>query len=75
METIKLRVSKEFYGKFLTIIEKCDPEDLQIVEDGYQSVKDHLEEQFHDLDSKSAEFLTIDELDVLLEKILVKHAG
>lgn len=75
METIKLKISKKFYDKFLAIIEKCNPEDLQIVNDDYVHTKAYLESQLKELDSESAEFLTLEELDVLLENTLTKYAS
>ncbi|MEO5787371.1 hypothetical protein [Gelidibacter sp.] len=75
MEIIKLKISKEFYDAFLEIIQKCNPEDVQIVDEGYHSTKVYLDEQLKDLDSESSDFLSIDELDMLLEKVLSKHAS
>ena len=68
MEIIKLKISKEFYDAFLEIIQKCNPEDVQIVDEGYHSTKVYLDEQLKDLDSDSSDFLSIDELDMLLER-------
>lgn len=73
METIKLKISKRFYSQFLAIIEKCNPKDLQIVRDEYADIKTYLDVQLIELDSESAEFLTIDELDGVLEKVISKY--
>lgn len=73
METIKLKVSKRFYNQFMAIIGKCDPKDLQIVNDHYDEAKSYLDKQLKELESESAEFMTLEELDDALEKVISQY--
>ncbi|TXE08642.1 hypothetical protein ES711_09085 [Gelidibacter salicanalis] len=74
METIKLKISKKFYDAFLTLIEKCDSKDLQIVNDEEHPDITYLNQQLHELETDTAEYITMEDLDDSLEKALAKHA-
>lgn len=73
METIKLKVSKRFYHQFMAIIEKCNPQDLQIVDDSYEDSKSYLDNQLKELESGSAEFISLEELDNALERVISQY--
>jgi len=73
METINLKVSKKIYAKVLMLLNQFKPEDLQIISNDDANIKAYLQEQIKDMDSENAEFLSIEDLNDLLEKTIVAY--
>lgn len=73
METIKLQVNKKIYTKLLWLLSQFKSEDLQIVDDKESQVLDYLNHELKSLDSKEAEFLSLDELDAVMEERILKY--
>lgn len=73
METINLKVSKKIYAKVLMLLNQFKPEDLQIISNNDANIKAYLQEQIKDMDSENAEFLSIEDLNDLLEKTIVAY--
>ncbi len=75
METIKLQVSKKIYTKLLWLLSQFKSEDLKIIDDAESSVIQYLNNELRTLDSGEAEFLSIEELDAVMEERIVKYGG
>uniref|UniRef100_UPI00404A5D06 hypothetical protein n=1 Tax=Gelidibacter sp. TaxID=2018083 RepID=UPI00404A5D06 len=73
METINLKVSKKIYAKVLMLLNQFKPEDLQIISNDDANIKAYLQEQIKEMDSENAEFLSIEDLNDLLEKTIVAY--
>ncbi len=73
METIKLQVSKKIYTKLLWLLSQFKSEDLKIIDDTESSVIKYLNNELKSIDSGEAEFLSIEELDAVMEERIVKY--
>ncbi len=73
METIKLQVSKKIYTKLLWLLSQFKSEDLKIIDDTESSVIQYLNNELKSIDSGEAEFLSIEELDAVMEERIVKY--
>ena len=73
METIKLQVSKKIYTKLLWLLSQFKSEDLKIIDDTESSVIQYLNKELRTIDSGEAEFLSIEELDAVMEERIVKY--
>ena len=73
METINLKVSKKIYAKVLMLLNQFKPEDLQIISNDDANIKAYLQKQIKNMDSENAEFLSIEDLNDLLEKTIVAY--
>jgi hypothetical protein len=73
METIKLQVSKRIYTKLLWLLSQFKSEDLKIIDDTESSVIQYLNNELKTLDSREAEFLSVEELDAVMEERILKY--
>lgn len=72
METLKLRVNEKVLDKILDMLNQFKSEDVQIVVEETPSIK-RLRERFEELNSKDAEFITLEELEANLDKVISKY--
>lgn len=73
METIKLQVSKKIYTKLLWLLSQFKSEDLKIVDDSDSLVVTYLNNELKLMNSGDAEFLSLEELDAVMEDRIVKY--
>ncbi|MGB0886455.1 MAG: hypothetical protein ACPGR5_08510 [Chitinophagales bacterium] len=74
MKTLKLEVNNEIYDKLISILKQFNAKDLKVLnEDSFDENKQYLENQLKELDHKEAKFISIDELDSILEETIEKY--
>lgn len=71
METIKLHVSKKIYNELLNYLNQFKEEDLVILKEK-EYHRNYLERQLQEMDN-DPEFMTLEQLDALLEMTIEKH--
>ena len=72
MKTIKIEVSNKVYTKILWLLNQFKPEEVRVI-DEKKSIKNYLNGELSAIEKGDADFLTIEELDELLEKRISKH--
>ena len=72
METLKLKVDKKILNQILDILKQFRPEDLQVIVEESSDIK-RLQERFGELKSKDARFISLEDLDINLEKTISKY--
>lgn len=76
METIKLEVNKKIYDKLMELLNQFKPEDLKIIDEEkerFLQEKKYLDEQLDLIDSGKAKFISIEEMDNLLEETIREY--
>lgn len=78
METIKLEVSRKIYDNLVWLLHQFRPEDLKIIEERkkdqkFTQDKKYLDEQLALIDSGKAKFISIEEMEEMLEKTLKEY--
>lgn len=72
MKTIELKVNKKIYDKLMWLLGQFKSEDLIII-DKKAIDKNYLDNQLNEIDNGDAEFLTLDQLDLMLDERIQKH--
>jgi len=72
MKTIELKVNKKIYDKLMWLLGQFKPDDLIII-DKKSTDKSYLNNQLKEIDNEDAEFLTLDQLDLMLDERIKKH--
>lgn len=72
MKTIELKVNKKIYDKLIWLLGQFKSEDLIII-DKKSKDKNYLNNQLNEIDNGDAEFLTLDQLDLMLDERIKKH--
>lgn len=72
METIKLQVNKKIYNKILWLLSQFK-DDVKIITPEPKNPKAYLQKQLDIIDSGKADFLSEEELDVLLEERIITY--
>ena len=74
MKTLKLEVNNEIYDKLISILKQFNSKDLKVLNDDvFETDKNYLEKQLKELDNENAKFISIDELDSILEETIEKY--
>ncbi|MDT0649366.1 hypothetical protein [Autumnicola edwardsiae] len=73
MKTIEIKVKGKIYERVISALQQFDSEDLQILEEGRN--QHYLKKQLLELESGDAEFVTMSELEQLLEKRIQEYEG
>ena len=73
MRTIEIEVNDSIYNKLIDILNKFKSEDLKILNNSFENDKKYLEEQLNELSKGNVEYITIDDLDNILEETLEKY--
>ena len=71
MESLQIKVNKKIYDKVLWLLSQFNPEDLVIVTDSVNKI--YLQEQLATIDKGNGNFVSIEELDAMLEERIKKH--
>ncbi len=72
MKTIKLEISNKIYDKVLWLLEQFNSEDLKIIDDN-KTIKNYLSKELETIDNGTAEFISLEELDKVLEERISKY--
>lgn len=75
MQTIRLRVNDKVYKNLIRLLSKFSREEIQVIEenDTFLSVQQYLEKELASLEDGSAKYLSIDELDNILDATIDKY--
>lgn len=74
MKTIKLQVNNEIYDHLISILNQFNSKDLKVLnETSFDEEKQYLENQLKELDKENSKYITIDELDSILEETIEKY--
>lgn len=72
MKSLELKVNEKIYRKLLWLLSQFSSEDLIIV-GKEKEVKEYLDQELQEIDNGNVEFLTVEELEVMLENRIQKH--
>jgi hypothetical protein len=72
MKTIELKVNKKIYDKLMWLLGQFKSDDLIIIDKNAKD-KSYLNDQLNEIDNGDAEFLTLDQLDLMLDERIKKH--
>lgn len=72
MKSLELRVNERIYRKLLWLLSQFSSEDLIIV-GKEKEVQEYLDQELQEIDNENAEFLTVQDLEVMLEDRVQKH--
>ena len=72
MKTIKLEISNKIYEKVLWLLEQFNPEDLKIIDDN-KTIKNYLSKELETIDNGTAEFISLEELDKVMQERISKY--
>lgn len=72
MKTLKLEISNKIYDKVLWLLQQFNPEDVKVIDADY-SEKEYLQKTLEDIDNGNAEFISIEELDKVMEERISKY--
>lgn len=72
MKTIKLEISNKIYDKVLNLLQQFDPENLKVIDEN-SKVKKYLCKELEDIDNGTAEFISLEELDKVMEERISKY--
>jgi hypothetical protein len=72
MKIIKLEISNKIYDKVLWLLEQFNSEDLKIIDDN-KTIENYLSKELESIDNGTAEFISLEELDKVLEERISKY--
>jgi hypothetical protein len=72
MKIIKLEISNKNYDKVLWLLEQFNSEDLKIIDDN-KTIENYLSKELESIDNGTAEFISLEELDKVLEERISKY--
>ena len=72
MKTIKLEVNSKIYDKILWFLSQFDSKDLKIVS-SFSEEKKYLTDELESIDKGEAQFISVNELDAVLEERISKY--
>lgn len=75
MQTIRLRVNDKIYKNLMWFLKHFKKDEIQVIDEnaGYLSVEEYLKKQLEEIDNGKTEFISIDQLDLHLEKTIRKY--
>ncbi len=74
MKTIQIQVNNKIYDKLMSILSQFNSKDLKVLNDEvFENDKNYLETQLKSITNGTAEYITIDELDSVLEETIAKY--
>ena len=72
MKTVKLEISNKIYDKVLGLLQQFNPEDVKIIDEN-SSIKKYLSKELENIDNGTAEFISLEELDEVMEERISKY--
>lgn len=75
MRTIRLRVNDKIYNHLMWFLGRFSKEEIQIINENEEfiSLQEYLNKELNKVEDGSVEYISIDQLDNLLEDAIRKH--
>ena len=75
MQTIRLRVNEKVYKNLIRFLSKFSNDEIQIIEENetYLSIQQYLEKELASVEDGSAEYITIEDLENILDATIRKN--
>jgi len=75
MRTIRLRVNDKIYHHLMWFLNRFSKEEIQVISENEESIslQEYLNKELNKVEDGSAEYISIDQLDNLLEDTIRKH--
>lgn len=75
MQTIRLRIHDSVYSKIMWLLKRFNKNEIEVIKenDEFISVQDYLKKELETIDSGTAEFLSLEQLDNELESTIKKY--
>jgi hypothetical protein len=75
MRTIRLRVNDKIYHHLMWFLGRFSKEEIQVISENEESIslQEYLNKELNKVEDGSAEYISIDQLDNLLEDTIRKH--
>ena len=75
MRTIRLRVNEKIYNYLMWFLGRFNKEEIQIINENEEfiSLQEYLNKELNKVEDGSVEYISIDQLDDLLEDTIRKH--
>jgi len=75
MQTIRLRVNDKIYHHLMWFLGRFSKEEIQIINENEEfiSLQEYLNKELNKVEEGSVEYISIDQLDDLLEDTIRKH--
>jgi hypothetical protein len=75
MHTIRLRIHDKVYDKFMWLLKRFSADEVEIIPEdaAFQETRDYLAAELEEIKNGRAAFLTPDQADELLDKIISKY--
>lgn len=75
MRTIRLRVNEKIYNYLMWFLGRFNKEEIQIISENEEfiSLQEYLKEELYKVEDGNVEYISIDQLDNLLEDTIRKH--
>lgn len=72
MRTIRLRVNDKIYHHLMWFLGRFSKEEIQIINEN-EELQEYLNKELNRVEDGSVEYISIDQLDNLLEDTITKH--
>ncbi len=72
MKTVRLEISNKIYDKVLELLQQFNPEDVKVIYEN-DADKKYLSKELENIDNGTAEFISIEELDKVMEERISKY--
>lgn len=75
MHTLKLKIDERIYDQFLVLLSKFSKDEIEIImdESSFLETKKYLDDELNEMNNGNAKFLTVNEAEQRLEKVIKKH--
>ena len=75
MQTIRLRVNEKVYKNLIRFLSKFSNDEIQVIEENetYLSIQQYLEKELASVEDGSAEYITIEDLENILDATIRKN--
>ena len=77
MHTIRLKISDKIYDKIIWLLSKFNKDEVEVITESpeFSENKKYLEEELREIKEGNTEFLSLEEAEQRLEKVIKKHEG
>ena len=75
MHTIRLKISDKIYDKIIWLLSKFSKDEVEVITESHEFIenKKYLEQELKEIKEGKAEFLSFEEAEQRLEKVIKKH--
>ena len=77
MHTIRLKISDKIYDKIIWLLSKFNKDEVEVITESHEFTenKKYLEQELKEIKEGKAKFLSFEEAEERLEKVIKKHEG